>query len=56
MPNRYFIQTFFFFLLRATALLVVLVLFSILAFLLWKGIGVINWTFLTDIPREGTVG
>lgn len=53
MPNRYFIQTFFFFLLRATALLVVLVLFSILAFLLWKGIGVINWTFLTDIPREG---
>jgi phosphate transport system permease protein len=53
MFNRYFVQTFFFLLLRGTALLVVLVLLSILAFLLWKGAGVLSWQFLTDIPRDG---
>lgn len=53
MRNRYLIQTLAFALLRGITLFVVGLLLLIIAFLLYKGIGAISWTFLTDVPRQG---
>ncbi len=38
---------------RLLSLSVVLVLFAILFFIIYKGIGVINWDFLTTAPADG---
>ncbi|MDH6356834.1 phosphate ABC transporter permease PstA [Parabacteroides sp. PF5-9] len=38
---------------RILGLLVVIILFWILGFILYNGIGVINWEFLTTVPKEG---
>lgn len=38
---------------RIISFLVVVVLFVILSFIIIKGIGVINWEFLTTMPKEG---
>lgn len=38
---------------RLLSLSVVLVLFAILFFIIYKGIGVINWNFLTTAPADG---
>ena len=38
---------------RLLSLSVVLVLFAILFFIIYKGIGVINWDFLTTAPSDG---
>ena len=38
---------------RLLSLSVVLVLFAILFFIIYKGIGVINWDFLTTAPTDG---
>jgi phosphate transport system permease protein len=46
-------QKFVFALLRLLSLIVVLVLFVILGFITIKGIAVINWEFLTGMPKEG---
>lgn len=53
MRHRYLKQTIAFWVLRATTLVVVGLLVLIIGFLLFKGIGAISWTFLTDVPREG---
>lgn len=42
-----------FFVLRFLGLLVVAILCWILGFIIYNGIGVINWTFLTAAPTEG---
>lgn len=42
-----------FWIFRGMSLLVVGILFWILGFLVVKGIGVINWEFLTGMPKEG---
>ncbi len=36
-----------------TSYIVVGVLFAILAFIIFKGIGVISWEFITEMPKEG---
>lgn len=46
-------QQFAFFVLRFLGLLVVAILCWILGFIIYNGIGVINWTFLTAAPTEG---
>lgn len=46
-------QVFAFTLLRLMSLAVVLVLVTILSFIVYRGIGVINWDFLTKMPEEG---
>lgn len=51
--NRKRNQTLVFALLRIATVIVIGILFSLLAFLVWKGIRVISWEFLTDIPRNG---
>jgi phosphate transport system permease protein len=38
---------------RLLSLMVVGILFAILGFIIYKGIGVINWTFLTTAPTDG---
>lgn len=38
---------------KGLSLFVVLVLFSILGFIIYRGAGVINWTFLTEAPSDG---
>lgn len=38
---------------RLLSLSIVLVLFAILSFIIYKGVGVINWDFLTTAPSEG---
>ena len=35
---------------------IVLILFAILGFIIYKGIGVINWKFLTSPPSDGMTG
>lgn len=35
---------------------IVLILFCILGFIIYKGIGVINWKFLTSPPSDGMTG
>ncbi|MDD4644775.1 MAG: phosphate ABC transporter permease PstA [Bacteroidales bacterium] len=41
---------------RLVSLAVVSILFVILGFILIKGIGVINWEFLTSMPKDGMTG
>ncbi len=41
---------------RALGLIVVAILFWILGFIVWNGIGVINWEFLTTAPTDGMTG
>ncbi len=38
---------------RLLSLCVVLILFAILGFIIYKGVGVINWEFISTAPREG---
>ena len=38
---------------RLLSLCVVLILFAILGFIIYKGVGVINWEFISSAPREG---
>ena len=35
---------------------IVLILFAILGFIIYKGIGVISWEFLTTAPSDGMTG
>jgi phosphate transport system permease protein len=58
MQNNKFIgkranQAVFFFLFRLMSYLVVGILFCIIGFIVVRGIGVINWEFLTTGPRDG---
>ena len=46
-------QVFAFTLFKVLSYMVVLILFSILAQIIYKGIGVISWEFLTAMPEEG---
>ena len=46
-------QTVMFFLFRLMTYVVVGILFSIIGFIVIKGIGVINWEFLTTAPEDG---
>ncbi len=46
-------QTVMFFLFRLMSYVVVGILFSIIGFIVIKGIGVINWEFLTTAPEDG---
>jgi len=41
---------------RLVSLVVVSILFVILGFIIIKGIGVINWEFLTSMPKDGMTG
>lgn len=38
---------------RLLSLCIVLILFAILGFIIYKGVGVINWEFISSAPREG---
>ena len=54
--NKRTIQTIAFSLFRLLGLLIVGLLFWILGFIIYNGIGVINWTFLTTGPTDGMTG
>ena len=41
---------------RLLSLCIVLILFAILGFIIYKGIGVISWDFLTSAPTDGMTG
>jgi len=41
---------------RLVSLMVVAILFMILGFIMVKGIGVINWEFLSTMPKDGMTG
>lgn len=43
----------FFALIRATTVMVVLILFAIIAYLVYNGIQQLSWRFLTEMPKEG---
>jgi phosphate transport system permease protein len=51
--NKRITQAFFFWLFRLMSLSVVIVLFSILGFIIFNGIKVINWNFITQMPQDG---
>ncbi len=38
---------------RVLSLFIVLILFAILGFIIWKGAGVLSWDFLTKAPSDG---
>ena len=38
---------------RVLSLLIVLILFAILGFIIYKGAGVISWDFLSKAPSDG---
>ena len=42
-----------FWIFKGLSLFIVLVLFAILGFIIYRGAGVINWTFLTEAPSDG---
>jgi phosphate transport system permease protein len=46
-------QTIAFWIFRILSIFILLILISILSFIVYKGIGVINWNFLTKMPEEG---
>jgi phosphate transport system permease protein len=50
------VQTGIFSLFRVMSFLVVVILFSIIGFIVFRGIGVISWEFLTSEPTEGMTG
>jgi len=52
MKWRYFQQNVFFTLVRASALLIALALLGIVFFILYNGISVINWDFITKPPTD----
>jgi len=49
-------QTGMFTLFRLMSFLVVVILFSIIGFIVYRGIGVISWEFLTSEPTDGMTG
>ena len=49
-------QSIAFWIFRILGLIVVGILFWILGFIVWNGIGVINWEFLTEAPADGMTG
>jgi phosphate transport system permease protein len=51
--NKRITQALFFWLFRLMSLSVVVVLFSILGFIIFNGIKVINWSFITQMPQDG---
>jgi phosphate transport system permease protein len=53
MTRKQVTQTIAFGTFRIISLLVVAILFIILGFIIIRGISVINWTFLTSMPKEG---
>lgn len=46
-------QTVAFAVFRVLSLFIVLILFAILGFIIWKGAGVLSWDFLTKSPSDG---
>lgn len=46
-------QSIAFWIFRLLSYFIVAILFSILFFIIYKGIGVINWNFITQMPEEG---
>lgn len=46
-------QSIAFWIFRLLSYFIVAILFSILSFIIYKGIGVINWNFITQMPEEG---
>lgn len=48
-------QSIYFWIFRAMSMMVVFILVAILYFIVSRGIGVINWDFLTKSPEEGMV-
>ncbi len=48
-------QSIYFWIFRAMSMMVVFILVAILYFIVSRGIGVINWDFLTKAPEEGMV-
>jgi phosphate transport system permease protein len=46
-------QSIAFWIFRLLSYLIVAILFAILSFIVFKGIGVINWNFITQMPEEG---
>ncbi len=53
MNKKNITQSFTFGVFRALSYLVVLILFFILGFIIYNGIGVISWEFLTGFPEDG---
>ena len=51
--KKHLTQKIAFGLFRLLSLSVVVILFAILGFIIFKGIGVINWDFLTTAPKDG---
>ena len=41
---------------RLLSLCIVLILFAILGFIVYKGIGAISWDFITSAPTDGMTG
>lgn len=46
-------QSIAFWIFRLLSYFIVAILFSILSFIIYKGVGVINWNFITQMPEEG---
>lgn len=46
-------QAIAFWIFRLLSYFIVAILFSILSFIIYKGVGVINWNFITQMPEEG---
>lgn len=51
--RRYITQQVVFLIFRITCALIIGILFSILGFIVYQGIGVISWEFLTESPKDG---
>ncbi len=49
-------QKFAFGIFRLLSLCIVLILFAILGFIIYKGIGAISWDFITSAPTDGMTG
>lgn len=54
--NQKIQQKIAFFTFRLFSIVIVGILFSILGFIVWNGIQVISWDFLTTAPKEGMTG
>lgn len=52
MKWRYLKQNFFFLLVRLSALTIALTIGAFLSYIFYHGVGVINWSFLTEPPRD----
>jgi phosphate transport system permease protein len=51
--NKRITQALFFWLFRLMSLSIVLILFAILGFIIFNGIKVISWDFITQMPQDG---